>query len=203
MSRLNSTELAMMQSPSRAFSQRHVEMPAFRRMARRAGVDLTGARILDAGCGSGLGLALIAETYRPSRLVGIDLMPEQVERAIARGVPGAEIRVGDITAIDEPDASFDAVFVFGILHHVPAWRAALRELARVLRPGGILLVEEIHGRFVDIEDRLLGTSHPIEARFDWPTFRDGLARAGLAIRDETALVPGAVRSFAATKTVEV
>jgi ubiquinone/menaquinone biosynthesis C-methylase UbiE len=198
--RLNAVELEMMSSRSRALSQRHVEMRAFRRMLRRIDVDLTGGRILDAGCGAGIGLALIAETFRPRRLVGIDLMPEQVERATARGVAGAEIRVGDITAIAEPDASFDAVFVFGILHHVPAWRVALRDLARVIAPGGVLLIEEIHGRFVDLEDRFLGTSHAPEARFDWPTFRAAMRDAGLSIAAETALLPfGAVRSFAALK----
>jgi SAM-dependent methyltransferase len=196
--RLNPVELAMMQSPSRAWSQRHVEMRTFRRLLRRAGVDLTGARILDAGCGNGHGLALIDEAFAPRRLVGFDLMSEQVERARARGV-SAELAVGDITAIDHPTATFDAVFVFGILHHVPAWRLALRELARVLVPGGVLLVEEIHGRFVDLEDRLLGTSHPRAARFTWPEFRSGLNDAGLEVAAEATIVPLAVKSFAAVK----
>ena len=199
MARLNAVELAMMQSPARAFAQRHVELRTFRRLMKRAGVDLTGARILDAGCGSGLGLALLADELAPSRLVGIDLMPEQIERARARGV-AAELRVGDLTAIDEPDAAFDAVFVFGILHHVPAWRAALHELARVLEPGGVLAIEELHGRAVDLEDRLLGTEHPREARFDWPTFRAALRCAGFAIAAEAALLPfGGARSFVAIR----
>jgi ubiquinone/menaquinone biosynthesis C-methylase UbiE len=199
MSTLNAVEMAMMQSPARAWSQRHVEMRMFKRLMARAGVDPRGKRILDAGCGSGLGLQLIAEAFAPSRLVGFDLMPEQIERARTRGV-AAEIAVGDITAIDHADASFDAVFVFGILHHVPAWRRAQRELARVLAPGGALLVEEIHGTFVGIQDRLVGTSHPREARFDWPAFRGGLADAGLVVAAESAVVPLApVRSFCAVK----
>jgi ubiquinone/menaquinone biosynthesis C-methylase UbiE len=205
-SRLNAAEYAMMQSPVRRLAQRHLELRAFLRLLRRAGVDLRGGQLLDAGCGSGYGLELLYRTFLPGRLVGFDLMPEQVARARRRGIDPeiVEVRVGDVTAIDEPAASFDGAFVFGILHHVPAWRTALVELARVLRPGGVLLVEELHGDFVDLEDcallpGFLRTSHPKEARFDWPTFRAGLAAAGLRIEGEIALVPGAARSFLARK----
>jgi SAM-dependent methyltransferase len=198
MSRLNPVEMAMMQSPLRAWSQRHVEFRLFRHLLRRARIDPTGGRILDAGCGNGYGLALLAEAFRPRRLVGFDLMPEQVERARQRGL-AAEIEVGDITAIAHPDGEFDAVFVFGILHHVPAWRQGLRELGRVLAPGGALCVEEISGRFIAVQDRVIGTSHPREATFDWREFRDGIAAAGLTIAAERALLPGAVRSFVAVK----
>lgn len=199
MARLNAVEMSMMQSPARAWSQRHVEMRMFRRLLARAGVDPTGGRILDAGCGNGLGLELIGDAFAPRRLVGFDLMPEQIERARRRGL-AAELAVGDITAIDHPDASFDAVFVFGILHHVPAWRRGLTELARVLAPGGALLVEEIHGAFIAVQDRVIGTAHPVEARFDWTQFRAGIAAAGLVVASESAVLPLApVRSFCAIK----
>jgi ubiquinone/menaquinone biosynthesis C-methylase UbiE len=198
MTRLNPTELSMMDSAARRLSHRLVELRVFQRLLRRASVDLAGAAILDAGCGNGYGLALLSRTYRPSRLVGIDLMPEQIERARRRRL-AAEIRVGDITAIAEPDGAFDAAFVFGILHHVPAWRDALRELARVVKPGGVLLVEEIHGRFVDLEDRYLGTSHPPGARFNWPTFRAGLDAAGFTIAGEHGMLFSAIRSFVAMR----
>jgi ubiquinone/menaquinone biosynthesis C-methylase UbiE len=196
MSTLNARELAMMDSPLRRLSQRLVEFRTFRRLLARAGIELAGAgAILDAGCGNGHGLELIANAFHPLRLVGFDLMPEQIERARRR--VGAELAIGDIAQIAHPDNTFDAVFVFGILHHVPKWRTALRELARVLKPGGALCVEELHGDFIRWQDRLVGTSHPREAAFDWPAFRSGLADAGLAIRAETGL-PFA-RSFVAVR----
>jgi ubiquinone/menaquinone biosynthesis C-methylase UbiE len=203
MARLNTRELSMMDSSLRGLSQRFVELPTFRRHLRKLGIDLTGRTILDAGCGNGRGLELLGRTFQPSRLVGIDLMPEQIERARSRmsalGMRDVDVRVADITATGEPSASFDAVFVFGILHHVPAWRDALRELARVLRPGGVLLVEELHGETARLSDRYLGTAHPRAAHFTWPELRTGLADAGFAIGRETALVFGAVRSFAAIR----
>lgn len=199
MARLNAVEMKAMQSPVRRLVQRHWEMRAFERMLGAAAIDLGGKRLLDAGCGSGYSTALIAERFAPSRLVAFDLMPEQIALARARGVAGAEIAVGDVTAIAEADGSFDGAFVFGILHHVPRWRDALAELARVLERGGVLLVEELHGRFVDLEDRLMRTSHPAEARFDWPGFRAGLADAGLEILAERRLALEAARSFLARK----
>ncbi len=192
--KLNRIEFWMMNNPLRRSGQRWIELPLFERMLRRAGVDLMGKRILDAGCGSGFSTALLARRLRPGRLVGFDLMPEQIERARAR-CPGAELRVGDITAIAEPDGSFDAVFVFGILHHVPEWREALREIHRVLAPGGVLLVEELHGRTAEWADRWLGTKHPRDAAFDWPTFQGGLEAAGFEVLEMRRLSFGTFASF--------
>jgi ubiquinone/menaquinone biosynthesis C-methylase UbiE len=110
----------------------------------------------------------------------------------------AEIAIGDITQIAHPDASFDGVFVFGILHHVPAWRAALRELGRVLRPGGVLVIEELHGTFIRYQDRIIGTDHPRDAAFDWPQFRAGMADAGLTVIAEASFL-NAMRSFVSRK----
>lgn len=198
MTRLNDRELSMMDSPLRRFSQRAIELRMFERLLRRADLRLHGARLLDAGCGNGYGLELLSRRFEPRRLVGIDLMPEQIDRARRRGLH-ADVRVADITQIPEPDGAFDGVFVFGILHHVPRWRDALVELARVLDVGGVLLIEEIHGTAVHLEDQVLGTSHPREAAFDWPSFRAGIAAAGLSIVSEDSLLFSAVRGFAAVK----
>jgi ubiquinone/menaquinone biosynthesis C-methylase UbiE len=197
--RLNDRELAAMDSPLRRVAQRFVELPTFARMLRRAGIDLDNGRILDVGCGNGFGMTLLARRFRPRRLAGIDLMSEQIERARTRVPSWAEVSVGDATHLDFADAAFDAVFVFGILHHVPEWRAALVEIARVLRPGGALCVEELHGSYIAVQDRVIGTAHPRAAAFDWPTFRGGLEAAGLVIASEASLVPGAARSWLAVR----
>ncbi|MGE0401996.1 MAG: class I SAM-dependent methyltransferase [Kofleriaceae bacterium] len=198
MTRLGARELSMTDSRVRRLSQKAIELRAFRKMLDRANIDLRGKHLLDAGCGNGFGLELLQKAFRPARLVGFDRMPEQIERAKRRG-SNAELSVGDITAIAQPDASFDGVFVFGILHHVPAWRVALGELARVLRPGGVLLVEELHGDFIRIQDRVIGTSHPTEAVFDGPQLVQGLANARLAVVGDQKLLGSAIRSFAAVK----
>ncbi len=199
MARLNAVEFAAMNNPIRRAMQRFLELPTCESMLDDAGIDLRGKRLLDAGCGSGESTRLLAARFDPGRLVGFDLMPEQVDRARLRVPPGVELWTGDVTAIGLADASFDAAFVFGILHHVPAWRDALVELARVLAPGGVLLVEELEKRFVDKSDKYLFTSHPEESRFDWTTFRDGLAAAGFAILDERRLLIDSARAFLARR----
>ena len=67
----------------------------------------------------------------------------------------------------------------------------------MLAPGGVLLVEDLRGDFVDISDRFLGTEHPRAARFDWPAFRGGLRAAGLEILEERTIIPGWAHAFLA------
>jgi SAM-dependent methyltransferase len=98
------------------------------------------ARLLDAGCGSGQWAIAFAE--RGVRVTGIDLSPEMIrlarEDASDRGLD-IEWRTGDVTRLADPLAVFDAIHARVLLQFVPDVPAALRELRRVLRPGGRLL----------------------------------------------------------------
>jgi ubiquinone/menaquinone biosynthesis C-methylase UbiE len=87
--------------------------------------------------------------------------------------------VGDAGAIGVPDASYDAVFDFGIIHHVVDWRRVLAEIDRVLKPGGRLYCEEVLARFIlhPVTRRLL--EHPLQDRFDAVAFERELGAAGL------------------------
>jgi SAM-dependent methyltransferase len=93
-------------------------------------------RLLDAGCGTGFNLLALS---RLGRATGIDLAPEAVALCRERGV--AALRAS-LLALPFADRAFDAVTSFDVLYH--AWvtddRAAVAEMARVLRPGGWLLV---------------------------------------------------------------
>jgi ubiquinone/menaquinone biosynthesis C-methylase UbiE len=55
--------------------------------------------------------------------------------------------VGDALTLPYRDGVLDAVFGFGVLHHVPDWRGSVREIARVLKPGGIYCLEEFYPQF--------------------------------------------------------
>jgi SAM-dependent methyltransferase len=98
------------------------------------------ARVLDAGCGSGQWAIALAE--RGVQVTAIDLSPEMIrlarDHASARS-QDIEWRTGDMTRLVDPLAVFDAIHARVLLQFVPDVPGALRELRRVLRPGGRLL----------------------------------------------------------------
>lgn len=109
-----------------------------------------GARVLDMATGTGDVALRIARRYEPHSVTGIDLsarMLAEARRKAAREHPevGArlEFRQGDALAIDAPDAAFDAATVAYGVRNFEHLEAGLRELARVLRPGGKLCIIEL------------------------------------------------------------
>lgn len=101
------------------------------------------ARVLDLACGTG-DLAFTAGARAVSGdVLGIDASPEMIERARRRAAaeaPAGNVRfvVGDISRLDVPTASIDAVTAGYALRNVPDYRATVSEIARVLKPGGVL-----------------------------------------------------------------
>ncbi|MGD8376814.1 MAG: class I SAM-dependent methyltransferase [Acidobacteriota bacterium] len=99
-------------------------------------------RVLDLGCGMGAHLgALIARGSHPSRTVGVDLLPERLAVA-CRQQPGTPLVCGDAAHLGLRDGAFDLVLAFTLFSSIldGATRTAIaREIARVLRPGGLVL----------------------------------------------------------------
>ena len=91
--------------------------------------------VLHAGCGRAELSARIARELC-AEVRAVDLSPRMVELARARGV---DAQLADVRALPFADGSFDCAVANGLLYHVPDLRAAVRELARVLRPGGRLV----------------------------------------------------------------
>ena len=95
-----------------------------------------GARVLELGCGTGLILAQVAEIA--DKAVGIDLSEGMAQHARERGL---DVRIGSVCDLPFDDDEFDLTYSFKVLAHIPDIDAALREAARVTRPGGHLLLE--------------------------------------------------------------
>ena len=180
--RLGTPEFLAMNNPVRRWLQRNIELKMFKRLLEDNHVDLHGKSIVDAGCGSGYGTELIAGEFEPSRLVAFDLMPEQLRLATKRRV-NAGLFTADMTKLCLADDTADAVFVFGVIHHIPAWKQALAELARVLHQGGVLLLEEPH------------------MRFNWPELEKGIEAAGLDIVEWHPFWLGMFRSYLCRKNL--
>ncbi|MFN2317051.1 MAG: class I SAM-dependent methyltransferase [Gemmatimonadales bacterium] len=116
------------------------------------------ARILEVGCGRGVALPVLEERLRPTRLVGIDIDPALLTIAGQQNQDlGAKVEVtlGDVRALPFPDADFDLVIDFGTCYHISRAGEALREIVRVLTPGGSFVTETRLSQLL---------SHPIRSR---------------------------------------
>lgn len=154
---------------------------------KRHGTLAEGAVALEVGCGRGVGGALISREFKPAALHLSDLDMEMARKARRRLDSGAFVRhsvvVADAFQLPYRGASLDAVFGFGVLHHVPDWRGAVSEIARVLKPGGLYLLEELYPVLYQnfLTRHIL--LHPEEGRFGSADLKQGLRESGLALQD--------------------
>ncbi|WP_329239841.1 class I SAM-dependent methyltransferase [Streptomyces canus] len=107
-----------------------------------------GDRVLDAGCGTGRALPPLRAAVGPSGVVvGADLTPAMLEAAVRAGRHrDGQLLLADVAALPLRCRSLDAVFGAGLISHLPRPAENLRELARVVRPGGVLALFHPIGR---------------------------------------------------------
>lgn len=177
---LNRLEKALMNNPARALVQRYFEAGRLADLGDR----LDGGRTLEVGCGRGIGTRLLLDRFGADTVDAFDLDPHMIELArgqLAGHADRVRLWVGDVTRIAAADDTYDAAFDFAIIHHVPAWREALGEIYRVLKPGARFYAEEVLASFIrhPIWRRVL--DHPMEDRFDRAEFADGLREAGFRV----------------------
>ena len=140
--------------PRRNLMQETLEVPALIRL-----LDLPrGGGVLEVGCGQGVALAPLARFLAPVRLVGLDIDPILIEsareRLTEREVAGS-LQVGDVRCMPFADHSFDTVIDFGTCHHISSPELALREIVRILKPGGLFVAETVTSQLL---------SHPFRSR---------------------------------------
>ena len=114
-----------------------------------------GARVLELGCGAAEKTQLIVEQTAVTEIVAAEVDAVQREKNLAMtGLDRITFKSYGAESIQEPDASFDIVLMFKSLHHVPTenMEAALREIYRVLKPGGHAYISEpvFAGAFNDV-----------------------------------------------------
>jgi len=163
-------------------------------------------RVLDAGCGTGYGVEILAAAGAES-VLGVDTAGAVVEAARAREAPGVAFEQADIARLPYAGGSFDLITCFEVIEHVPDPSAVLGELARVLAPDGVLAISSPNA------DRYPpGNPHHVR-EFTTSEFRALLAEAFAEVRllaqhqwvssavfEERDLTPGAlaVRTVKAT-----
>ncbi|MET8684497.1 class I SAM-dependent methyltransferase [Streptomyces sp. NPDC004732] len=121
--------------------------PAYRAAVAELALN-SGSAVLDAGCGTGRALPALREAVGPSGVVlGADLTPAMLEAATqaGRGLDG-QLLLADVARLPLRAQSVDAVFGAGLISHLPDPAENLRELRRVVRPGGLLALFHPIGR---------------------------------------------------------
>ncbi|MFB8270677.1 MULTISPECIES: class I SAM-dependent methyltransferase [unclassified Streptomyces] len=123
------------------------DVPRFEAAVAELGLG-TGDRVLDAGCGTGRALPALRDAVGPSGAVlGVDLTLAMLEAAARAGRDRAgSLMLADVTRLPVRSGSLDAVFGSGLVAHLPQPKENLRELARVVRPGGLLALFHPIGR---------------------------------------------------------
>lgn len=153
-----------------------------------------GERWLEAACGPGLIARRLAP--RVGEVHGYDVTPAMIavarREAIAHGLENVRFEVGDATALPVPDGRFDGALTRFSIHHIPLPARMLRELGRVVRSGGrIVLADTI----ADAEPGAAAWSQTIErlrdpthwASLSLPQMHATVERAGLAVEQETVI----------------
>jgi ubiquinone/menaquinone biosynthesis C-methylase UbiE len=181
---LNKAEFLLVNNPLREFIQERYEIPILRKMTpKKSFYDA-----LEIGCGNGNGTHLIKKYFNPAKIEAIDLDERMISIAQKRTSDKViDFKLMDAAKLEYPDNSFDIIFDFGIIHHIPNWRDCILELARVSKDGGYLLLEEasiesFSGFPGFIWKRIF--AHPYQEMFTFREFECYLIETGFKIINE-------------------
>ncbi len=178
--KLNNLEYALVNNALRAASQLYIETP---RLIGPRG-SLAGKRVLEIGCGRGVGIEILL-SLGAEQVTGFDLDSRMIALAVLRLAKYGDrtrVFIGDAEAIDTPDASFDAVVDYGVIHHISRWQQALKEIVRVLVPGGTFYFEDLLKNLISTWPAPIFFKHPQATQFYGREFRSELEAAGLRVQ---------------------
>jgi ubiquinone/menaquinone biosynthesis C-methylase UbiE len=174
-------EKLLVNTPFRALHQRLVATNFFLRHSQLPNRSFC----LEIGCGQGAGVKLILEKFNARQVTALDYDIEQLRLAQRRIRSGehhnVHLLVSDAASLCFTKAQFDAVFDYGILHHVPDWTKALSEIYRVLKPKGFFFYEEILKPVLTNYLFAKLFPHPPEGYFTRLEFEHILTQAGFTV----------------------
>jgi ubiquinone/menaquinone biosynthesis C-methylase UbiE len=187
--KLNKFEFVLMNNPIRAFIQKKYEIRILRKMSPITNIGIA----LEIGCGSGYGTKLIKQHFCAKKIEAIDLDEKMIEIARRKNRDSSiQYYVMDASTLSFADSTFDAIFDFGIIHHVPNWKDCISEMHRVLKDNGQAIIEELS---IDTFNTLPGRiwkgllDHPYHDMFSTGEFLESLAAKGFELQEFSEYQP--------------
>ena len=155
------------------------DLPAYRAAVAESGIGPGVA--IDVGCGTGRALPPLRDAVGASgAVIALDVTPEMLHAARRpAAIARASLVLADARALPFPVCSVDAIFAAGLVNHLPDTEAGLRELARVTRPGGLLVLFHPSGRaaLAARHGRELSANEPLAEN----ALRQATAKAGWSL----------------------
>lgn len=187
---MNSIEFFLMNNPIRGFIQEAIEIKKFLKLSRLP----HGKVVLEIGCGDGKGTKLIKKYFHPQQIYAVDLDERMIAQAKKKNNdPAVSFEVADACSLRYDDNTFDAIFDFGVIHHIPNWKDCLDELKRVLKTNGELIIEDLSietftsSTFGRILKKIL--RHPYEHMYTREEFFKYVEGIGLKILEKECYYP--------------
>ena len=178
---MNRFESMLENNPLRSYVREKMEVQPLRAATDVGCIE----RALHVACGDGGSTQLILKHFLAHRMSGVDRDPALIAEARKRrGSETVDYTVQDVCSLDFGDGVFDAVFDLADLHNYRDWRKALEEIGRVLRPGGLLILEELSlESFQHAAGKLfkIMTDHPYDSMLTAGGLRDHVAQTGFQI----------------------
>ncbi len=174
-------EYMLENNPLRARIRENMEVKCLRAAAEVGSID----HALHIACGNGSATRLILKHFPAKRVSAVDRDDGLIAaaRKMRKG-DTVDFSVQDVRSLSFSDELFDAAFDLADLHNTPDWKGGLRELNRVLRPGGLLILEELSlESFNHAAGKLFKafTDHPYDSMLTMGDFHDQVLRSGFEI----------------------
>ena len=138
--RLNKVEFILMNNLVRNLIHKHIEIKRLKKFSTLP----PNKTVLEIGCGTGNGSKLIKKYFQTKKICATDLDERMINITKRTNADDSiTFEVQDATNLKYKNNSFDAVFGLGVIHHIPNWKDCLKELKRVLKTNGQLVIEDL------------------------------------------------------------